>query len=142
MSFVTLAVGDVERSRAFYVEGLGWTPELYVPGEVLMFAVGERLVLSLWDRRAFEAEVGAPAMSGVGVVPMTLAHNVATPAQVDEVLEVARGAGAEIRGPLTREWGGYSGYLTDPDGFRWEVAWNPGPVGQRVVPETDTTARP
>ncbi len=142
MSFVTLAVGDVERSRAFYVEGLGWTPELYVPGEVLMFAVGERLVLSLWDRRAFEAEVGAPAMSGVGVVPMTLAHNVATPAQVDEVLEVARAAGAEIRGPLTREWGGYSGYLTDPDGFRWEVAWNPGPVGQRVVPETDTTARP
>ena len=142
MSFVTLAVQDVERSRAFYAEGLGWTPELHVPGEVLMFAVGERLVLSLWDRGAFEAEVGAPALSGVGVVPMTLSHNVATAAEVDEVLEVARAAGAETDGPMAREWGGYSGYLTDPDGFLWEVAWNPGPIGRRVLPETDPTARP
>ena len=84
MSFVTLAVRDVERSHGFYAEGLGWTPELHVPGEVLMFAVGERLVLSLWDRDAFEAEVGSPALSGVGVVPMTLSHNVATPAEVDD----------------------------------------------------------
>ena len=142
MSFVTLAVRDVERSRAFYVEGLRWTPELHVRGEVLMFVVGERLVLSLWERSAFEAEVGASAMSGVGVVPMTLSHNVGTPAEVDEVLEVARAAGAETHGPVTREWGGYSGYLADPDGFRWEVAWNPGPIGRTVLPGTDATARP
>lgn len=142
LSFVTLAVRDVERSRAFYVDGLDWTPELLVPGEVVMFAVGERLVLSLWDRGAFEAEVGAAVMNGDGVAPMTLSHNVARPADVDDVLELARSAGAEVRGPLRREWGGYSGYLTDPDGFRWEVAWNPGPIGVRVVPETDTTARP
>ena len=142
MSFVTLAVRDVERSHAFYVGGLRWTPELHVPGEVLMFVVGERLVLSLWERSAFEAEVGAPALSGAGVAPVTLSHNVATPAEVDEVLEVARAVGAEVRGPVTREWGGYSGYLTDPDGFRWEVAWNPGAIGRRVLPETDSTPRP
>ena len=34
-----------------------------------MFEVGERLVLSLWDRAAFEAEVGASGTAGEGVVP-------------------------------------------------------------------------
>ncbi len=58
ISFVTLAVRDLDRSRSFYVDGLGWSPELDVPGEVLMFAAGERLVLSLWDRAAFEVELG------------------------------------------------------------------------------------
>ena len=52
ISFVTLAVADVERSRAFYVDGLGWTPELLVPGEVLMIQTGEHLVLSLWAEAA------------------------------------------------------------------------------------------
>jgi catechol 2,3-dioxygenase-like lactoylglutathione lyase family enzyme len=142
LTFVTLAVRDLERTRAFYVDGLGWEPELDVPGEVLMVPVGERLVLSLWDRAAFEAEVGEPAQSGPGVVPVTLAHNVAHPRDVDAVLEEARRAGAEVVAAVVRDWGGYTGYFADPDGFRWEVAWNPGPVGVRVVPDTDTTARP
>lgn len=142
VSFVTLAVTDLERTRAFYVDGLGWAPELDVPGEVLMIAVGERLVLSLWDRAAFEAEVGEPAQTGPGVVPITLAHNVAHSRDVDSVLETARAAGATVGDAVEREWGGYTGYFADPDGFRWEVAWNPGPIGVRVVPDTDTTARP
>ncbi|HET9020653.1 MAG TPA: VOC family protein [Ornithinibacter sp.] len=142
ISFVTLAVRDLDRSRAFYVDGLGWAPELDVPGEVLMFAVGERLVLSLWDRAAFEAEVGSPVLSGEGVPPVTLAHNLPRAADVDEVLGVARAAGAQVWGPSSRDWGGYTGYFADPDGFRWEVAWNPGPIGLRVVPETDADAGP
>ncbi|HSF98395.1 MAG TPA: VOC family protein [Ornithinibacter sp.] len=140
LSFVTFAVRDLERSRAFYVHGLGWVPELEVPGEVLMFMVGERLVLSLWDRAAFEAEVGSPALDGAGVPPVSVAHNVATPAEVRAVLERARSAGATVSGPEAREWGGYSGYFADPDGFRWEVAWNPGPIGLLVVPDTDPAA--
>ena len=142
ISFVTLAVRDLDRSRAFYVDGLGWAPELDVPGEVLMFAVGERLVLSLWDRAAFEAEVGSPVLAGEGVPPVTLAHNLPRAADVDEVLGVARAAGAQVWGPSNRDWGGYTGYFADPDGFRWEVAWNPGPIGLRVVPETDADAGP
>ena len=142
ISFVTLAVRDLDRSRAFYVDGLGWAPELDVPGEVLMFAVGERLVLSLWDRAAFEAEVGSPVLAGEGVPPVTLAHNLPRAADVDDVLGVARGAGAQVWGPSSRDWGGYTGYFADPDGFRWEVAWNPGPIGLRVVPETDADAGP
>lgn len=99
-----------------------------------MIAVGERLVLSLWDRAAFEAEVG-PVRSGAGFAPLTLAHNVASPEEVDAVLSEAAEAGATVRTPGSqREWGGYSGYFVDPDGFAWEVAFNPGPIGASVLP--------
>jgi len=142
VSFVTLAVRDLDRSREFYVDGLGWVPELDVPDEVVMFAAGERLVLALWDRAAFEAEVGAPSLGGEGVPPITLAHNVPRPSDVDDVIALARGAGAEVGEPTVREWGGYTAYFADPDGFRWEVAWNPGPIGLRVVPDTVVDATP
>ncbi|KRE42094.1 VOC family protein [Knoellia sp. Soil729] len=135
VSFITLAVHDLAASHRFYAEGLGWTPELYAPGEVLMFRAGPQTVLSLWDRAHFEAEVGTPARSGPCVVPVTLSHNVGTHAEVDAVLAEARAAGAgEVSGAVEREWGGYTGYFADPDGFRWEIAWNPGPVGQLVLP--------
>lgn len=124
VSFITLAVLDLDRTRAFYVDGLGWEPEVFVPGDVLMIRVGDRLMLSLWARTAFEAEVG-PVRRGEGVVPVTLAHNVATEAEVDEVLRLAASLGAEASSGQHREWGGYTGYFADPDGFRWEIATNP-----------------
>ena len=134
ISFVTLAVRDLEASRRFYVDGLGWSPDLEVEGDVVMLMAGERLVLSLWDREHFQAELG-PVADGAGVPPFTLAHNVATEAEVDAVLETARAAGADpVHAPQRREWGGYTGYFADPDGFRWEVATNPGPIGQKVLP--------
>ncbi len=133
ISFVTLAVADLDRTRAFYVDGLGWTPELFVPGEVLMIRAGDKLVLSLWSEQGFEAEVG-PIRRGEGVVPMTLAHNVATEDEVDEILSLAASLGAEVSGGERRDWGGYTGYFADPDGFRWEIAVNPGEIGQLVLP--------
>lgn len=134
ISFVTLAVDDLPAARRFYVEGLGWPAELDVPGEVVMIRVGERQVLSLWDSAGFEGEVG-PVRRGPGIVPVTLAHNVATPAEVEEVLDLARRAGAsEVGAPQARDWGGFTGYFADPAGFRWEVAVNPGPIGQSVLP--------
>lgn len=134
ISFVTLAVRDLEASRRFYVDGLGWTPDLDVAGEVLMIMTGRRLVLSLWDRGQFEAEVG-PVAAGDGVPPFTLSHNVATEREVDAVLDTARAAGADpVHAAVRRDWGGYTGYFADPDGFRWEVATNPGPIGQKVLP--------
>ena len=135
VSFITLAVHDLAACHRFYAEGLGWTPEFYDPVEVLMFRAGPQTVLSLWDRAHFEAEIGAPAQSGPGVVPITLSHNVPTREEVDMVLADARTAGASaVSDGDEREWGGYTGYFADPDGFRWEVAWNPGPVGQLVLP--------
>ena len=134
ISFLTLAVRDLEASRRFYVDGLGWTPDVEVEGDVVMILAGERLVLSLWDREHFQAEVGQIAV-GEGVPPFTISHNVATVAEVDAVLETARAAGADpVTQAVEREWGGYTGYFADPDGYRWEIATNPGPIGQRVLP--------
>ena len=134
ISFLTLAVRDLEASRRFYLAGLGWSADLDVEGDVLMIMVGERLVLSLWDRAHFEAEVGRIAMAG-GIAPFTIAHNVATRAEVDTVLEAARAAGADpVHDAEDRDWGGYTGYFADPDGYRWEIAFNPGPIGQKVLP--------
>lgn len=133
VSFITLAVADLAATRRFYVDGLGWTPELDVD-DVVMIRAGERLVLSLWDERSFTEEVG-PIRRGPGLVPMTLAHNVATKAEVDAVLATSRAAGADpVHAAVAREWGGYTGYFGDPDGFRWEVAYNPGEIGASVLP--------
>ncbi|MFC7405556.1 VOC family protein [Georgenia alba] len=133
LSFVTLAVRDVAASRRFYVDGLGWRPEFEAPG-VVMIGVGEHVLLSLWDETEFAEEVG-PVRRGAGVAPVTLAHNVATREEVDDVLETARRAGADpVSVAVEREWGGYSGYFADPDGYRWEIAWNPGPIAERVIP--------
>ncbi|NLE97320.1 MAG: glyoxalase [Propionibacterium sp.] len=134
ISFVTLAVDDLARSYAFYIDGLGWQPELHVPGEVLMIRVGPHVMLSLWDAAEFEKEVG-PITRGDGVPPITLAHNVATEPEVDAVLELARRSGADpVEAARRRDWGGYSGYFADPEGYRWEVAVNPGPIGQSLLP--------
>ncbi len=134
VSFITLAVRDLMASRTFYVDGLGWEPALDEPREVLMFKVADKVVLSLWDAVAFEQEIGSAPTWG-GVPPVSLAHNCATKEGVDRVLEHARKAGAKSVGDATeRDWGGYTGYFCDPDGFRWEIAYNPGPIGQAVLP--------
>lgn len=133
ISFVTLAVRDLAATRTLYVDRLGWAPELDVPGEVVMIRAGTHLILSLWDETHFEAEVGAFGR-GDGVPPFTLAHNVATREEVDSVLAEARRAGADVGAAVERDWGGYTGYFADPDGVRWEIAYNPGEIGQSVLP--------
>ncbi len=131
VSFITLAVADVARSRAFYVEGLGWQP-IFEADEVLMLPVADRVILSLWSVEGFTAEIGeAPAS---GIAPITLSHNLATEAEVDDVLAEAVILGATVSPASRREWGGYSGYFADPDGFRWEIAVNPGDTGAFVLP--------
>lgn len=123
-SFITLAVADLARSRAFYVDGLGWTPEVFAPDEVLLIRAGDKLILSLWSEKGFEAEVG-PIRRGDGVVPLTLSHNVGTDGEVDQILALVTALGMETGKAGHREWGGYTGYFADPDGFRWEIATNP-----------------
>ena len=131
-SLVTLGVADVEAAAAFY-ERLGWTRSpASVPGVVAFFPTNGAIV-GLWSAAELAADMnlaGAepPAFRGVAV-----AVNVASEAEVDEVLAAAAAAGATIRKPGTRaEWGGYSGYFADPDGNAWEVAFNPGwPLDER-----------
>lgn len=133
ITFITLPVADMAASRHFYVDGLGWEPAFEAPGEVIFFRVGPTMMLSLWDRAGFEDEVG-PLPAGGGISPLTLSHNMPDAGGVDSVLADAAAAGAVITKPAQhREWGGYSGYFADPDGFRWEVAYNPQPLGVELM---------
>jgi len=122
ISLVTLGVADLARSRAFY-EALGWSAADGPADDVVFFQAGG-LVFGLWGREALAADSGVPDGGGWGGV--TLAHNVGSPAAVDEVVEQARAAGATVtRQPAETFWGGYSGAFTDPDGHPWEIAHNP-----------------
>jgi uncharacterized glyoxalase superfamily protein PhnB len=95
-----------------------------VAGEVLFIQVNHGLVLSLWDVRQMQAEAGVSPPDGVPCI--TLSHNQPSAADVDRVMDEAAAAGATvIAEPVTQPWGGYTGYFADPDGFRWEVAYNP-----------------
>ena len=124
LSLITLGVADVERSRAFY-ERLGWrASSASVTGEVAFFQLGG-LALALFGRDAMAAEVGqAPAArAGSGIA---LAHNVRERGDVESVMAEFADAGGRILRPAGEaEWGGRFGYVADPDGHIWEVAWNP-----------------
>lgn len=132
LNFVTLVVADLAASRRFYLDGLGWKPALEAPDEVAMVQVGDKLVLSLWAESHAVDEIG-PVSRG-GTLPFTLAYNTSSPAEVDDVLATAAAAGARVEAGRSRAWGGYSGYFTDPDGFRWEIAHNPHPIGELTLP--------
>lgn len=81
--------------------------------------------LALYPRDELAADATVPA-DGSGFAGFTLAHNVRTRAEVDATLKEAEAAGAEMLKPAQdASWGGYSGYFADPDGYLWEVAWNP-----------------
>jgi len=123
ISFVTLGVRDFERAKRFYREVLGLAPVSEHP-EVVFFELG-RTWLALYPRHLLAADAGVPDDGG-GFAGFTLAHNVRSPEDVDALLRQVEAGGARIvkRGQKA-EWGGYTGYFADPDGFLWEVAWNP-----------------
>ncbi|MDG3015401.1 VOC family protein [Speluncibacter jeojiensis] len=123
---LTLGVRDLDRSRRFYVDGLGWEPVLDVPGEVIFVQIGHGLLLSLWGVDDLSAEAGGVG-HGPTAAPMSLGHIVPDEQSVGQVIDRAVAAGATaITSATRRDWGGVSGYFADPDGFRWEVAYNPG----------------
>ena len=122
VSLVTLGVADLAGSRAFY-EALGWRSDSKPEEGVLFFQSGG-MVLGLWARDELAKDSEVTDSGGWGGV--TLAYNVASPADVDEFLAMAHAAGATIgRAGAETFWGGYSGVFIDPDGHPWEVAHNP-----------------
>lgn len=123
VSLITLGVEDLEQSRRFYVEGLGWTPG-YVSSEVVFFQAGP-LIFALYPIESLAADAKVPVGRGSG--GFALAHNVPSKEAVDTILLQAQAAGATLTNPAEdKAWGGYAGYFADPDGHLWEVAWNPG----------------
>ncbi len=129
ISLVTLGVEDLARSTRFYAEGLR-LPTTRRPEEGIVFFQLRGTVLALFPFHELAGDIGpgvgdgssGPRVPGFGGI--TLAHNVRTREEVDEVLASAQRAGATLLKPAQEaSWGGYSGYFADPDGYPWEVAW-------------------
>ena len=122
VSVITLGVSDLARARAFY-EALGWRTNAAPEDDVVFFQAGG-MIVSLWDRAKLAKDSGvenAPDWGGI-----TLAHNVRSPAEVDEIVAAAEAAGGTVtRPPAKTFWGGYSGVFRDLDGHPWEIAHNP-----------------
>ena len=123
VSLITLGVANLERSREFY-ERLGWRRSMAKAKGVVFFQAGG-MALALYPRHELAKDANIAA-DGHGFNGMSLAYNARNREEVDSVLAEVISAGARLLKPAQQAfWGGYSGYFADPDGFLWEVAWNP-----------------
>jgi predicted lactoylglutathione lyase len=123
VSLITLGVSDYERAKSFYAT-LGWSPALEI--EETAFYQANGVLLVLWSREKLGADTGI-ADDAAGWSGITLAHNLASRQEVDDVVARAFTAGGTItRQPGETFYGGYAGVFRDLDGHAWEVAHNPG----------------
>ena len=123
VSLITLGVSDYERAKSFY-EALGWTAALDIKETAFFQANGVVLVLWARDKLAADSGIDDDGASWSGI---TLAHNVASREEVNDVIEQARANGGTVtREPGETFYGGYAGVFRDLDGHAWEVAHNPG----------------
>ena len=123
VSLVTLGVDDLDRARSFY-ERLGWHGREI---EETVFLQAGPMMLVLWGRTKLAADSGVPDTGRGAFDGVTLAQNVRSAAEVDEIVAVADAAGATVtRPPAPTFYGGYAGVFLDPDGHAWEIAFNPG----------------
>ena len=136
ITVITLGVDDLERSVAFYRDGLGLATKGIIGtefenGAVAFFNLQGGLKLALWPRRSLAADTGLPLLSASAqassALEFSLGHNVDSRDEVDAVMQQATSAGARIVKPAQDTfYGGYAGYLQDPDGHLWEIVFNPG----------------
>ena len=125
IGLITLGVRDLERSVAFYRDGLKLPAPNYKPGDEVAFFPLEGTWLALWGRADLARDAGV-TLQETGFAAVSLAHNEPSKEGVDAVFAEALAAGARaVKPPQDAFWGGYLGYFADPDGHLWEVAWNP-----------------
>ena len=127
---ITLGVSDLEKSLAFYREGLGLPTQGIIgtefeDGAVVFFNMNDDLILALYPKDALAKD--ARVLAGPpSPAEFSIGHIVNSKQEVDTLMEQAERAGAKITDPAhDRFWGGYSGYFQDLDGHLWEIAWNP-----------------
>ncbi|MEX0705488.1 MAG: VOC family protein [Nitriliruptoraceae bacterium] len=126
VSLITLGVSDLLRATTFY-EALGWHRSSASVDGVVSFLEGGNVALGLFGHDALAEESGLDTPPSTRTGSVALATNVASEAEVNAVLAAAEHAGGRVTRRATRaDWGGWSGYFTDPDGHLWEVANNPG----------------
>nr|WP_018098098.1 VOC family protein [Sinorhizobium meliloti] len=130
ISVLTLGVADLERSLAFYRDGLklptqGIVGREFEHGAVAFFDLANGMKLAIWAQDDLAHDSGVPK-APASATSFSIGHNVSRRSEVDEIMEEAAGAGARIVKPAEKTfYGGYAGYFTDPDEHLWEVVWNP-----------------
>jgi len=123
ITLITLGVKDLQASLTFYREGLGWPAD--PQDDIVFIPLQNGVLLSLYGHDDLAKDAGVSA-AGSGFAGFTLAHNVGSVAEVDAIFVTVGKLGANIvKQPKKADWGGYSGYFSDPDGYLWEVAHNP-----------------
>ena len=133
ISVLTIGVTDLERSLEFYRDGLGLPTEGIIGrefehGAVAFFTLSGGLKLAIWPQDDIACDTGLPK-TPVSSTSFTIGHNVVRREDVDEVMDEASRAGAEIIKPAADTfYGGYAGYFRDPNGHLWEVVWNPANI--------------
>ena len=125
INYITLGVADLAESRRFYREVFGWQETAGSNENIAFFQAGSALLLALFGQSALARDAQIPEQSS-GFPRFTLAHNVGSEAEVDALFAGFAAKNTNIiKAPQKVFWGGYSGYLADPDGFLWEIAFNP-----------------
>lgn len=125
ISQITLGVVNLEKSLKFYRDGLGFKTHDYKTNDEFVLFEMDGTWLSLYPKDKLAEDATVPQDSS-GFPGFTLAHNVKSKEEVKKVFDLAVSAGAKpIKTPQNVFWGGFSGYFADPDGYLWEVAYNP-----------------
>ena len=121
ISVITLGVADIARSRRFYVEGFGWKPVF--ENEEIVFYQMNGLMLGTWLASALDADSRRTARTPGA---FSVAHNVTSKEAVQPLIDKLASAGGSVLRPADAPpHGGFRGYIADPDGHAWEIAWNP-----------------
>jgi catechol 2,3-dioxygenase-like lactoylglutathione lyase family enzyme len=124
LHLITLGVRNLEASRKFYTEILGWKPSS-AGNEGVTFIQAGGVILSLYPRENL-AEDAMISAERSGFSDFTLAYNARSESEVDDIINDLKSKGVKIvKEPQKVFWGGYSSYFADPDDYRWEVAYNP-----------------
>jgi catechol 2,3-dioxygenase-like lactoylglutathione lyase family enzyme len=119
---IMLGVEDLARAKKFYAEGLGCEIDQDYPAFVSLSLGDGSSSLALYQREAAAADAGVPA-EGSGFRGVSFHYIVDDRQTVDEVIASALAAGGEtVKAAAGAQWGGYSGYFSDPDGYLWKVA--------------------
>ncbi|MFI7063700.1 VOC family protein [Kribbella sp. NPDC050124] len=123
VSSILLGVEDMDRSKRFYTEGLGWKIQQDYRVSVFFEADGGSLV-GFYGRDGLAAQVGT-SPEGSGFSGMVLTYVVRSEARVDEILDAAKRAGGTILNPAAElPWGGYGGTFADLDGYIWSIGYS------------------
>jgi uncharacterized protein len=123
VSSILLGVQNMDRTRRFYTEGLGWKVERDYGVSVFFGSDGSSLV-GFYGREGLAAQVGANP-EGSGFSGLVFTYVVRSEARVDEILAEAQKAGATVLKPAAeKDWGGYGGSFADPDGYIWDIGYS------------------